>query len=62
MTQSGHQQGLVPIANNARPFHRRYAMTTFIFDLDQVQNHRAQSIVMAFHLLGRLQERSSIYV
>jgi len=29
-------------------------MTAFIFDLDQVQNHRAQPIVMAFHFAGAL--------
>jgi hypothetical protein len=37
----------------------------FIFDLDQVQDHRAQLIVMAFrlsHVLGCLPERPSIYV
>jgi hypothetical protein len=31
-----------------RPFHRSYAMAMFIFDLDQIRDHRARPIVMTF--------------
>ena len=37
-------------------------MTMFIFDLDQVQDHRAQPIVIAFRLRHRVAYRTSRWV